>query len=184
MAQALQVVHNSRSDEQLLIPLGQASRMLGITKQTLRKHIKDGLIKAVKVGTRAFVPRAEMDRILNGQPIENQETAGVLVLSPKPANQNHAMGENNAEYVETKQNRQIISPNNGKDRIWDLLGRLEELKARQMDELEQDVIAGNPQAIAAKAALDAIAPGIPAGPERQREIGTHNETWAAWCKWR
>jgi hypothetical protein len=165
------------TDSPLLIPLGQAGRKLSMTRKTLRKHIDAKLIRTVKIGTRSFIPSAEMDR-LTGASVQAGENGE---LSLAPSNENHGESQNG---VEKLPNRKRSSVSNGKDWIWALLAELEEIEACQMKELEEDAIAGNPEAIAAKAALDAIAPGIPAGLERQREIGRHNETWAAWREWR
>jgi len=58
---------NPRTDGQLLIPATQAARKLGITRQTLRKHIKAGLLRSVKVGSRSSILQSEIDRIVRGE---------------------------------------------------------------------------------------------------------------------
>lgn len=58
---------------QLLIPAMQAARSLGITRRTLRNHIEAGLVRSVKMFSRTYVPQAEIDRIVNGEP--SQESA-------------------------------------------------------------------------------------------------------------
>jgi len=61
------------------------------------------------------------------------------------------------------------------EKLQDLLARA---ARREQEELAQDVIAGNADAIAAKVALEAL--NGPVTTNRQREIQTHNVTWRTW----
>jgi hypothetical protein len=59
---------------------------------------------------------------------------------------------------------------------------------REWEELERDIAAGNPEAIAAKAAFDALknmafkweGPDAPRSPERHRAIEAYEATWHKW----
>ena len=54
--------------------------------------------------------------------------------------------------------------------MWWLQARLEEIDRREHEEFEQDVTAGNPEAIPAKAALDAIALAFLPGQEDKQRL--------------
>ena len=71
-----------------------------------------------------------------------------------------------------------MSTKSPKERLEELLSWCAEADRREHEELEQDATAGNPEAIAAKAASDALK--APVGPERQREIAAHHATWRTW----
>jgi excisionase family DNA binding protein len=53
---------------QLLIPAPQAAHQLGISRRTLRTRINAGLMKSVRVGARVYIHKAELERIVNGEP--------------------------------------------------------------------------------------------------------------------
>jgi hypothetical protein len=55
--------------EQLLIPAARAAWKLGISRQSLRRLIKAGEVKAVKIGNMRgpFVPQTEIARIVSGR---------------------------------------------------------------------------------------------------------------------
>ena len=52
---------------QLLVPIPQAARKLGMSRWTLNRRIQEKEIKAVKVGPRRFIPQSELERLISGQ---------------------------------------------------------------------------------------------------------------------
>jgi hypothetical protein len=149
-------------DDQLLIPAVQAARNLGITRRALRNRINVGLVRSVHVGPRVYIPKTEIERIVNGEPAP--------ISAPKPQTRDAISSSGNgAENGSTK------SP---QERSEELLSWCAETDRREHEELEQDATAGNREAIAAKAAIDAL--NAPVGPERQREIAAHHATWRTW----
>lgn len=170
----------------LLISMGQAKKMLGIHPHTLRRHIKEGTIQAVKIGKRNFVPRDEMDRLLAGKPIE-KKSAESVDLSPQGGNGDSKGRENISVGVEMLPKGQIFSLPTGKDWIRALLDALCEAD-REYGELAEDANAGRPLAVAAKMAFDALnatpfkwaGPHTVIGPDRMKAIEVHHATWRAW----
>jgi Helix-turn-helix domain len=75
-------VTHTAQDERLAIPLAEASKLLGIDRRTMWRRLKGKDIKAVKIGKRNFIPRVEMDRLLNGGTEPVEETRFRTVLSP------------------------------------------------------------------------------------------------------
>jgi hypothetical protein len=118
----------------------------------------------VTVSTRTYIPQGEIERIVAGEP------------KPQASNEISSSGTHAANVANSKKNA------GNKRWLQDLQAELGEIARREQEEFEQDVKAGIPEAIAAKAALDALVG--PAGPERQREIGTHHATWRTWWEWR
>jgi excisionase family DNA binding protein len=103
---------NPRTDGRLLIPATQAARKLGISRRTLTKHIGAGLIRSVKVGSRASIPQSEIDRIVNGEP--KPETPNGISLSAKDA-------ENLCQSRHNSDEDQATSPKSPKEWLDELL---------------------------------------------------------------
>lgn len=59
-----------RKNEPLLIPLAGAAGKLGISRQSLRRQIKQGQVDAVRIGRmrKLLISQVEIDRIVNGRP--------------------------------------------------------------------------------------------------------------------
>ena len=68
------------ADGQLLIPATQAALRLGISRRTLRRHIGAGLVRSVTVRARTYIPQGEIERIVNGEPVQ--------ISAPKPQTHN------------------------------------------------------------------------------------------------
>lgn len=50
-----------------LISMKEAAHRLGISKRTLERHIADGLVVKVKIGRRALIAVAELERFIRRQ---------------------------------------------------------------------------------------------------------------------
>lgn len=48
----------------LAVDVREAGRLISVSPFTIRRHIKRGLLKAVRVGRRVLVPVAECERIV------------------------------------------------------------------------------------------------------------------------
>ena len=75
------------TDGRLLVPAMQAARMLGITRRTLRNHIEAGLARSVRTCSRTYIPQSEIDRIVNGEPVQ--------ISAPKPQTRNDISSSGN-----------------------------------------------------------------------------------------
>ena len=73
----------------MLIPAVKAARNLGITRRALRNRINAGLVRSVHVGLRVYVPKTEIERIVNGEAAQAE---------PQPHNENSS-SEHNPENV-------------------------------------------------------------------------------------
>jgi excisionase family DNA binding protein len=49
--------------DQELLTASQAAEVLSATSQTIRNWIRSGRLRAVRIGNRFFIPRAEVDRL-------------------------------------------------------------------------------------------------------------------------
>ena len=49
--------------QQVTIGINKAAEVLGLSPHTVRKYEREGLIKAVRVGSRVLIPVAEINRI-------------------------------------------------------------------------------------------------------------------------
>ena len=47
--------------------IDEAASLLGLTAQTVRFAVRDGRIPAFRIGRRWFIPREQLDRLLNGE---------------------------------------------------------------------------------------------------------------------
>lgn len=56
----------SREIEQAAFNQMEAAQYLGISDKTVRKMLKDGVIRCVQYGGRTFIAKAELDRFLSG----------------------------------------------------------------------------------------------------------------------
>jgi hypothetical protein len=57
------------NEEQRLWPLEQASKLLGCSPWTLRRHKSRGTLKVIRIGKRIFLNSVELERIAkNGLP--------------------------------------------------------------------------------------------------------------------
>lgn len=56
----------NREIEQAAFNQAEAARYLGISDKTVRRMLKDGVIRCVNYGGRTFIAKAELDRFLNG----------------------------------------------------------------------------------------------------------------------
>ena len=54
--------------ERLTIGLVEASEALGISHWTLRRYIREGKIRAVRIGRRVLVEPAELKKLVNHEP--------------------------------------------------------------------------------------------------------------------
>jgi len=54
--------------ERLTIGLVEASEALGISHWTLRRYIREGKIRAVRIGRRVLVEPAELMKLVNQEP--------------------------------------------------------------------------------------------------------------------
>ena len=52
----------------LAVSVEEAGRLVGLSKHTIRKYIRQGLIDAVRVGRRVLVPVASLERLLERVP--------------------------------------------------------------------------------------------------------------------
>jgi excisionase family DNA binding protein len=53
-------------EERRTISIGEAARLLGVSRQSAYTYAQDGLIPVIKLGTRLLVPKAAFDRLLEG----------------------------------------------------------------------------------------------------------------------
>jgi excisionase family DNA binding protein len=156
--------------------LPEAARRLGMHIHTLRRRIKADEIRAVRIGPRSYIPNTEIERLLN------PPTAQVE-LSPNAPN---GISENAPGRLTMRQSDAKKTQHKGLDEILagygDYLVAVAVAKAaEEWEELERDVSAGNPAAIAAKDALRPCDGGLGAleDSERKRAI----DTWHGWW-WR
>ncbi len=56
----------SREIEQAAFNQMEAAQYLGISDKTVRKMLKDGVIRCVQYGGRTFIAKTELDRFLRG----------------------------------------------------------------------------------------------------------------------
>ena len=57
----------------LAVSVEEAGRLVGLSKHTIRKYIRQGLIDAVRVGRRVLVPVASLERLLERVPEHSVE---------------------------------------------------------------------------------------------------------------
>jgi excisionase family DNA binding protein len=74
------------TDRQLLMPVREAARRMGISRWTLNRRIEARDIRAVKFGSRRFIPQSEIDRLLSGAP-------SAQISATKPARTNEISGD-------------------------------------------------------------------------------------------
>jgi excisionase family DNA binding protein len=43
--------------------MGEFGHFYGISRDTIKRHVKNGLIKTIRVGGRILIPASELDRI-------------------------------------------------------------------------------------------------------------------------
>lgn len=55
------------SDIKLVFTLDEAARALTLSRSSVFKLVKSGRLRAVRVGSRALIPRKELERFLNGE---------------------------------------------------------------------------------------------------------------------
>ncbi len=55
----------------------EASRLLGISRQTGYLGVREGSIPSIKIGRRLVVPRAALERLLAGEQQDQAKTAAV-----------------------------------------------------------------------------------------------------------
>ncbi len=56
----------TREIEQAAFNQAEAAKYLGISDKTVRKMLKEGVIRCVQYGGRTFIAKAELDRFLIG----------------------------------------------------------------------------------------------------------------------
>jgi hypothetical protein len=95
-------------DDRLLIPAVQAARNIGITRRTLRNRINAGLVRSVRVGPRVYIPKAEIERIVNGEPAQTKR---------QPHNENSSSGKNREEHGKCEHFQTAKSPKERLDEI-------------------------------------------------------------------
>ena len=95
-------------DDRLLIPAVQAARNIGITRRTLRNRINAGLVRSVRVGPRVYIPKTEIERIVNGEPAQTK---------PQPHNENSSSGKNLEEHGKCEHFQAAKSPKERLDEI-------------------------------------------------------------------
>lgn len=49
------------------LPISEAIRLIGISEATMRRHIRAGLVRVVRIGGRVLVPAAEIERLTTGE---------------------------------------------------------------------------------------------------------------------
>lgn len=54
--------------DRLAYRVAEAARLLGVSERTVRRLVASGQLRAVTVGGIVLVPRAELDRLLEGDP--------------------------------------------------------------------------------------------------------------------
>jgi len=57
----------SAAQRPLAVSLVEAARLVSLSKFTLRRRIKDGRLKATRVGNRWIVPVASLESFVNGE---------------------------------------------------------------------------------------------------------------------
>lgn len=69
--------------EPLAVDLQQAANLVGVSVFTLRRRIKDGRLRAIRIGTRLLVPTEELRRLVsvveNGQAGTPQQREGKVI---------------------------------------------------------------------------------------------------------
>ncbi|MBO1436893.1 helix-turn-helix domain-containing protein [Meiothermus sp. CFH 77666] len=62
--------------EKLVYSFKEAAMVLGIHTNSLSRYVKHGQIRAVKLGKRVLIPKAEVERLLGLEPNKNPAGAG------------------------------------------------------------------------------------------------------------
>lgn len=59
-----------------MLSVGEAARILGISKWTVRRYIRDGKIPPVRIGRRVLLADDELDRFVSAcqQPVEVEQS--------------------------------------------------------------------------------------------------------------
>ena len=55
-------------EERLAFTTAELERLFPITQGTWQRWVKEGRVRAITVGRRVLIPRAEVERIAGGQP--------------------------------------------------------------------------------------------------------------------
>lgn len=87
------------TDGRLLVPAMQAARNLGISRRTLRRHIGAGLVRSVTVSARTYIPQGEIERIVNGEPVQTKPESQNEVLSRKTTRDSVRRHQSNCQAV-------------------------------------------------------------------------------------
>jgi hypothetical protein len=171
-------------DTLLLIPAMQAALRLGISRRTLRRHIRAGLVRSVTVSTRTYIPQGEIERIVKGERAPSKPQSQNEISSDATNADNAGQSR---ELTPDERFHLIFEDNDWRPGFEGKIAECEREEQRDREELEQDVSAGNPGAIAAKAAWDGLENmptwewrEWPLSPERQRALEVHRATWRTW----
>jgi len=182
---------NRTTGGQLLMPAAEAARKLGMSRWTLNRRIEAKEIRAVKVGPRRFIPQSEIERIISGQSAQ--------ISAPKPATDEQVsnIGANCSNLSRESEFSDEFSifgdcrdaAGEFDSKIWFENFQAALMRAEsEAEELEQDVRAGDSNALVAKAAFEELdnlpfkweGPNTTNSPERQKAIEAHHATWRVW----
>jgi excisionase family DNA binding protein len=70
--------------EPLAVDVREAARLISLSRFTVRRYIKRGLLRAVRVGRRVLVPIGELERLV-GSSGQQPRVSGATTVSEKGA---------------------------------------------------------------------------------------------------
>lgn len=66
----------SVKSKSLTVSIDEASRMLGISRNSTYQQVAAGTIPSLRLGRRIVVPKAQLDRLLSGEPTNGRDGHG------------------------------------------------------------------------------------------------------------
>ena len=63
----LEAMEDSMSEEKLVFSVEEAGKLLSISRATAFARANDGSLPTIRLGRRLLVPKAQLERLLNGE---------------------------------------------------------------------------------------------------------------------